>query len=178
MSGDNLSRATIRSHKKLVEIINRFEPHWEAWNSSPFTPLSEKEFQIINSYRSNRSHKLYANTNNCTLRHVASAYQHAIRKLTQLKTIQTFEKWRVHQMLVQKGISTPDYDVNSYVVPAARIQMPYSQFIELFNGMETGKPFIMGSVQMKLLTGLSGHDLQETHKSQLRITIYLSCKGK
>lgn len=177
MSGDRQSLATIRSLQKLEDIIHCYQPHWEVWTQSPFAPLSTKELSIINSYRSTKSHHAYAIKSRNTTKHVASAYHHAIRKLTQRNTLQTFEKWRTLQTLVASGISQPDYNVNSFVEPAARVQLPYSGFVEIYSGLATGKAFIMGGTKLKQLTGLSKAELQEIHKSQLRITIYLSNDG-
>lgn len=172
----NISLATHRSIQDLKKLLESFEPFWLEWSVSDYAPLNSKEVGIIESYLENQSHTVFAKNSGLSSRHVASAYHHALRKLRQVNTRQSFQKWLIYRELRRQEISREGYNINSMVEPAARMQLPVSFFIRLFNSAKDGKAVIFEGremQQLQLVQATKSSELQAMHKAHLCVLLYL-----
>lgn len=177
MAERKISPATERSVNQLKESIAAYGNLWEEWSTSVYSPFNKKELAIIDSYIAHKSHRVYATAHKLAQKQVASAYHHAYRKLKQRSTWQNFQKWIVYKQLLAIGVARQGYNVESFVEPVARIQLPSKFFATLYEKFSKKMPVVLDSTEVAqplLLRNFSGIQLQEIHRSQLCIHLYLS----
>ncbi len=176
-----ISKSTKNSLKNLKEVLQPFGALWEEWNSSGNSVINARQYEIIQSYRKHKSHRVFAKKTQATSRNVCTNYMKAVRKLKLGSTMSNFDKWRVHQLLTEAGVAKQEIDYKSLVETVTDIRIPASVFIKMF---EASVPKNKGKNEVHLdksdlkqishMNEMSFTATQDMTKQFLRAVIYIS----
>jgi hypothetical protein len=184
MSTPVINKATQKSLANLEKVIDQFGDDFEEWASSRNGPLSAKELAIILSYRTHKTHLIYANSISRPSRHVSVIYNKAARKLQLPGSLSRYDKYKAYKNLLSQGWAKQDADLSSMIESVVELKISASFLAILLNAfskakLERDRYIILDELdferdKIEVVNHKSRHDAYELTKEHLRAVLYIT----
>jgi hypothetical protein len=184
MSNPAINKVTQTSLTNLEKVIDQFGEDFEDWASSINGPLNAKEMAIILSYRTHKSHLIYADSISKKIRHVSVIYNKALRKLQLPGSLGMYDKYQAYKNLLSQGWAKKDADLSSMIESVVELKISASFLAILLNAfskaeLERDRYIILDEVdferdKIEVVNHKSRHDAYELTKENLKVVMYIT----